>query len=512
MRPIRTSTSAERRRDGLHRAVLPADRLTPVRAFESLRAAGMRCSLLESVDGPARLARHSFLTVGVDGELVAGPSGARLQLGDARSERLDGGPLDALRRAARATQGVLPRNAADAPRRDLPPFTGGWVGFAAYELAHALEPSVLPFAPARAPGAEDLRFDHSSDVVAFDHAAQTVTVVAATHGPDGAERDACARADEIVSALAGDAPDDAPAFRLLDDAPRVLTDDATFLRGVEELQGAIREGEIFQGVLSRAFERRFAGDPFTLYRVLRLVNPAPHMFFFESGGRTLIGSSPERLVSVSNGRLELVPIAGTRPRGATPEEDEALGADLARDEKERAEHDMLVDLARNDAGRVARVGSVRVHEHQRLVRFPRVQHLVSRVHAEIAGGKDAIDALGAAFPAGTVSGAPKVRAMQLIAQAERAPREAYAGAFGYLDRSGGLDLALSIRTAVCQGGAVRVQAGAGVVHDSDPEAELAETRHKASALLEAVEMAASPAFQPVSEPNRTGREAAEVLR
>ncbi|MEL6714498.1 MAG: anthranilate synthase component I family protein, partial [Planctomycetota bacterium] len=351
-----------------------------------------------------------------------------------------------------------------------------------------------PFAPEREPGAHDVVLDHASDVVAFDHAAQTLTVVAATRGPDGADRDARGRIEAIAAGLAGAPATDTAPFHLTDKAARGLTDPAAFLEAVERLQAEIRRGEIFQAVLSQAFERTFEGDPFTLYRVLRLVNPAPHMFFFESDDLTLVGSSPERLVSVKGRAIELVPIAGTRSRGATTDEDVALGVELGRDEKELAEHDMLVDLARNDAGRVARVGTVRVVEHRRLRRFPRVQHLVSRVRAELAAGRDAVDALGAAFPAGTVSGTPKVRAMQLIAEAEGRPRGAYGGAFGYVDRSGDLDLALCIRTLVCRGSTLRIQAGAGVVHDSEPEKERLETLAKARALFEAIELATSPAF------------------
>ncbi|MEO0660784.1 MAG: anthranilate synthase component I family protein [Planctomycetota bacterium] len=498
MRPFRQSSAADETRTGLAWAVYPADRTTPVGAFERLRAAGERCALLESVEGPAHLARHSFLTVGVDGALRAGPGFATLRLGpEGAPVELACGPLDAVRHASLTSrQGA---GAGSETHPDLPPFTGGWVGSVAYELAHSLEPTVLPFAPEREPGAHDVVLDHASDVVAFDHAAQTLTVVAATRGPDGENRDARARIEEIAAGLAGASATDTAAFRLTDDAARGLTDPAAFLAGVERLQAEIRRGEIFQAVLSQAFERTFEGDPFTLYRVLRLVNPAPHMFFFESDDLTLVGSSPERLVSVQGRAIELVPI-GTRPRGATTDEDVALGVELGRDEKELAEHDMLVDLARNDAGRVARVGTVRVTEHRRLRRFPRVQHLVSRVRAELAAGRDAVDALGAAFPAGTVSGTPKVRAMQLIAEAEGRPRGAYGGAFGYVDRTGDLDLALCIRTLVCRGSTLRIQAGAGVVHDSEPEKERLETLAKARALFEAIELATSPAFGAPDDP------------
>jgi len=490
--PIRSSTAADADRERLVWAVHAADRVTPVQAFARLRAAGHRASLLESVDGPARLARHSFVALDPIASFRARGAGATLSFADERpAQALAGPPLATLREAQRIVHGEAPR-----PTRhpDLPPFRGGWLGAFAYELATTLEPRVPR------PDADDFEFPDASldcfrDVVAFDHGRQLLTIVCAA--PGGARDHAAAL--ERATAISADLDRSAPAgdgFRLLPDALKESLDDAQFAAGVKRLQREIRAGEIFQAVLSRRFSRAFEGDPFTLYRVLRLVNPAPHMFFHECDDVTLVGSSPERLVSLSGRSIGVVPIAGTRPRGATEEEDERLAADLRRSPKERAEHDMLVDLARNDVGRVARVGSVEVREHASLERFPRVQHLVSRVAAELATGFDALDLLAATFPAGTVSGAPKVRAMELLADVERAARGPYAGAFGYLDAAGDLDVAITIRTIVCRGGVAHVQAGAGVVLDSDPDAEAAETRHKASALLEALDLAASPAFQP----------------
>ena len=488
-RPLRASTTDDADRHRLVWAVLPADRMTPVRAFERLRAAGHRAALLESVEGPERLARYSFVALDPDGSLRAQPCHAVLTDADGREEVLDLPPHEALREASRRRG----RQGTGIAHPDLPSFRGGWLGYFTYEWASTLEPRVPR--PGAAEGAPDAVFDHYPDVLAFDHAAQTCTILCAA--PEGAADEGAARArlERIAAGMEGAEPRE-EGFRLLDAEPVPLTTREEFVAGVESLKASIREGEIFQAVLSQRFEQRFEGDPFTLYRVLRLVNPAPHMFFFEADGTTLVGTSPERLVSVMEGRIEVVPIAGTRPRGATPADDEALGIELRRDEKECAEHDMLVDLARNDAGRVARVGSVEVEEHRTLVRFPRVQHLVSRVGADIAPGKDALDALAAAFPAGTVSGAPKVRAMELVAAIEGRERGAYAGAFGYLDRAGDLDVAIAIRTVVCEGGKLKLQAGAGVVLDSDPQKEYEETLHKLSALLEAARLAASPTFQP----------------
>lgn len=512
MRPLRSSLPDDIQRHRLAWSVYPADRITPVRAFEALRAAGHRAALLESVEGPERLARYSFVALNPNGSLRAHSTSATLELDGHDVAVLEMQPDAALREAAARTGSRGGSDGAGHSHADLPPFRGGWIGMFSYEWAATLEPRVP--APKESDfGLPEGVFDHYPDVLAFDHAAQTMIILcAAPRGSeDGAE--AGERVASVARALvdgALHAPMTESGFRLVDQVPQPCTSRETFEAGVRSLKESIREGEIFQAVLSQRFEQRFEGDPFTLYRVLRLVNPAPHMFFFEADGLTLVGSSPERLVSVSNGKLEVVPIAGTRPRGKTPAEDDDLGAALRRDPKECAEHDMLVDLARNDAGRVARIGSVEVLEHRTLVKFPRVQHLVSRVGATLAVGRDAIDALRASFPAGTVSGAPKVRAMTLVAELEGRDRGAYAGAFGYFDRAGDLDMAIAIRTIVCKDSTLYVQAGAGVVLDSDPAKEYEETLHKAHALFDAVELAASPAFQP-SEPAEPGDRAGSSL-
>lgn len=495
-RPIRSSTAQDADEHRLVWAVYPADRTTPVRAFERLRATGHQAALLESVEGPERLARYSFVAVDPDGSLRAGSTSATLTDPEGCTETLDLAPHEALREASRRRR----RGQPAAAHPDLPPFQGGWLGVFSYEWAATLEPRV-PRPAQRDFDLPEALFDHYPNVVAFDHSAQTCTVLCAAPGGAGDHAAAEGRARKIAADMGSQSqPQSSGAsevgFRLLDEAPRSLTQRADFLAGVHRLKDAIAEGEIFQAVLSQRFEQRYQGDPFTLYRVLRLVNPAPHMFYFEADGLTLVGSSPERLVSVQDGHIEVVPIAGTRRRGATPAEDDSLGAELCADQKECAEHDMLVDLARNDAGRVARIGSVEVEQYRQLVKFPRVQHLVSRVGAQLAPGLDALDALAAAFPAGTVSGAPKVRAMSLVAELEGRERGAYAGAFGYLDRAGQLDVAIAIRTIVCHGGKLHFQAGAGIVFDSNPEKEFEETLHKASALFEAARMATSPAFQP----------------
>ena len=477
------SSAAGARASGLAYAVWPLDLGTPVQFFLALRAAGHRPCLLESVEGPARLARYSFLGVNPAASLRARHGQATLECKGV-TQVLHGAAHVVLRQAlARFEQ---PR----APHA-LPPFAGGWVGYFTYEWAAQLEPSV-PRAANDPWDLPDATFELYRDVFALDHAAQRLYVMTPC---DGSERDH-ERAQEHIEQLAAQALETqtrcgglqlAPEF-----APAMAR--ARYVDGVRSLQASIRQGECFQAVLSQRFDLAASGDPFALYRVLRITNPSPHMFFFEADGLTLIGSSPERLVSVRDRRAETRPIAGTRPRGASPEEDERLALDLARDLKERAEHDMLVDLARNDLGRVARIGTVKVREHAALERFARVMHLVSRVDADLAAERDALDALAATFPAGTVSGAPKVRAMQLLAQLESDTRGPYAGAFGYVDGSGALDMALTIRTFTMRNGRLSVQAGAGIVADSDPEGEYEETLHKARALGDAARLAASAAF------------------
>jgi anthranilate synthase component 1 len=484
--PLSRSTAEHAARHGLAFAVHPADLATPVRAYLALRAAGRHACLLESVEGPARLARYSFL--GVDPVArFRGRRGSSVLTTSTGERKLDGPLHEALRAAA--------GRPAPPPPRGLPPFLGGWIGWFAYEWASSLEPRV-PRAAHDPWDVPDATLDLYDDVVAFDHAAQRIFFV--TRCEDAR---ALPAAEEKLDALAADVlgpgAETAPGsgdLRLAGDFES-RTEPAAFERGDAELRERIAHGEIFQGVLSQRFEQRFEGDPFTLYRVLRLANPSPHMFFFEADGLTLVGSSPERLVSVQSGRAENRPIAGTRPRSDDPLEDERLARELRGDAKERAEHDMLVDLARNDLGRVARVGTVRVQEHAVLERFARVQHLVSRVECTLASGKDALDVLAASFPAGTVSGAPKVRAMELVAGLESDTRGPYAGAFGYLDRAGNLDTALVIRSFVARDGVLSVQAGAGVVWDSDPQREREETLHKARALFDAARQADSEAFR-----------------
>ncbi len=496
--PLDQSSSADAERHLLAWARFPADLTSPVAAYLALRAAGRKVCLLESVEKGARLTRFSFLGVDPVASFRGGPQGCELRRGE-ELETLEGPSHEALRRAAE-------RYSVPTPPEGLPPFIGGWVGYFTYEWASTLEPRI-PVAKEDPWQLPEATFDLYREVIAFDHAAQVLFVISGCPGGDSDYEGASKRISSIAENLFSTAGQSGSFQRVGEDV-RSRTEKADFEEAVRSIKQNITEGEIFQAVLSHRFVQRFKGDPFTLYRVLRLTNPSPHMFFFEADGVTLVGSSPERLVQVTGGVVHTVPIAGTRPRGRTPSEDDALGAELLADVKERAEHDMLVDLARNDLGRVGRIGSVGVKEYASLERFSQVQHMVSRVECELAVGKDALDALVACFPAGTVSGAPKIRAMELLAELEGQTRGPYAGCFGYLDGSGNLDMAITIRTLAVRGEEVHLQVGAGVVFDSNPEAEHAETLHKARALFDSIHMADSEAFRPKGSDNSTG----EIVR
>jgi len=465
-------------------AVLPADLHTPVRIFLALREGGRRPCLLESAEGPDRLARYSFFGIDPDQLFTGGLSGAKLEtpLG---VEQFDGPCHEAFGE-------VLSRAEGASTPSHLPPFCGGWVGAFSYEWAATLEPKVaIPGNdPWEFPAAEFRRYPV---VVALDHASQRIVLV--IDCPDGEAN--YSSAQEILDGIAEDLARPAPpigSFKSIG-VIKPAMEKGSYEEGVSRIRHEIEQGEIFQAVLSQRFDLDCEGDSFLLYRALRLTNPSPHMFYWEGEGTTLIGSSPERLVSVLDGRIQNRPIAGTRSRSEDPLEDERLAAELLGDAKERAEHDMLVDLARNDLGRVARTGTVSVREHSVLEKFARVQHLVSRVECDLAAGQGALDAVAACFPAGTVSGAPKVRAMQILAGIERDTRGPYAGAFGYVDRSGNLDMAITIRTYALKGTRLSFQAGAGVVFDSVPEREYEETLEKSGALVEAAKLADSGALE-----------------
>ncbi len=462
---------------------LLADLETPISAYLRLRDLP-GSFLLESVEGGAQVARFSVL--GGAPRIVLECDGATVTVTSAAGTHVEPGhPLAVLRRH-------LARYRAE-PRSDLPPFVGGFLGYVGYDGVRLWER--LPARPPDDLGLPVFRLALMDTVVIFDHLRHTLRVVAAAFLDDGAEaayRDARERIGAMLERLQGPRPPE-PTAPLLDLQPRANVTPEAYCAAVERAQEHIRAGDIFQVILSQRFAVPVPGlDPLALYRQLRVVNPSPYMFLLETGAATLVGSSPERLVRLEAGRVEMRPLAGTRRRGRDTAEDEALAAALRADPKELAEHVMLVDLTRNDVGRIARYGSVRVTELMAVERYSHVMHLVSHVVGDLAPGREAWDVLQAVFPHGTVSGAPKVRAMELIDALEPVARGPYAGTVGYIGFDGALNTAITIRTVLVKDGTACVQAGAGIVADSVPQAEHEECVAKARGLIAAIERAGRP--------------------
>ena len=476
-----------------HHVIVPvwrevlADAQTPVAAFLRLDPSP-NGFLLESVEGGERWARYSFL--GGDAFGVVKAIGGVVSLeGEAPVA-----PVPGERPLAYVGRLLQECRAPDIP--GLPPLHGGAVGFLGYDCVRELER--LPHPPPDDLGLPDLALLLTRTFVVFDHLLQkafVITNVARRAGasPRDLYDDAVRRCDELVAAFSTPLVTPAAALDFSDSGGgSTSVDDASYAEWVETSREHIYAGDAFQVVPSRRFEAPLVGPAFNAYRALRALNPSPYMYFLRFGESDdhpafeIAGSSPEPLVRVTGDRIETRPIAGTRGRGATRAEDEQLERDLLGDEKERAEHVMLVDLARNDVGRVARYGSVSVEELMVVERYSHVMHIVSSVTGILREDRTAFDALLACFPAGTVSGAPKVRAMEIIDSLERTRRGPYAGVVGYFDFSGNLDTCITIRTIVATGGRAYVQAGAGVVADSVASAEADETRRKAEALLRAV--------------------------
>jgi anthranilate synthase component I len=466
-------------------AELLADVSTPVGLFPAVAGDGPGI-LLESVERSERWGRYSFVAGDPAATLVLDGDGLRVE--DARRElpltvEQRGSARDALIAAARSLHGPrLP---------DLPPLTGGLMGYLAYEAAALLDghPSPHP-ADAPCPPIGLLVIDRAA---VFDHWRQRLILVA--HVPAGGYDEGVAALEELAGRIAEAAT---PPLATVQSAETVGAGEANmsdeeYREIVSSFQEHILAGDIYQGVPSRRVSFDAAGGGFPIYRRLRVSNPAPYMFFLRMVGMELAGSSPEPLVRVEGRRVSARPIAGTRPRGQTEVRDRLLEHELLADPKEQAEHAMLVDLARNDLGRVCVPGSVRPTELMQVERFSKVMHIVSTVEGDLREDRHPLDALAATFPAGTVTGAPKRRAMELIAEREPTPRGPYAGAVGYLTFAGDLDFCITIRTVVVADGRAHLQTGAGVVADSDPETELAETKAKAAGLLPAMGALAPPA-------------------
>jgi anthranilate synthase component 1 len=465
---------------------LVSDALTPVSAFHRLDTGGSAC-LFESVVGGEKVGRYSFLAV--DPFLTLSARGTKVTViaGAAREQFDCSDPLDDLRRRLGAMR------AARVP--GLPPFAGGAVGYAGYDVVRYSERLVHP--PLDDRQLPDLSFAFYDRMVVFDNVNKTLTAIALARLDETASArvaydDACARVDGLVERLS--TPRDELRCADIDVAGDVQTafrsdfPQAEFEQAVRQCVEYIRAGDIFQVVISQRLEVDLSADPFEVYRTLRVVNPSPFMFFLRTPETTLVGSSPEILCRVVDGKVTVRPLAGTRPRGATDEDDRRLADELLADPKERAEHVMLVDLGRNDVGRVARYGTIELSDVMVIERYSHVMHITSNVSGELAEGKDAFDALRACLPAGTVSGAPKVRAMEIIDELERHRRGPYAGAVGYIDYGGNMDTCIALRTIVVQNGKAYVQVGAGIVADSQPALEYQETLNKARGLLKAIEI------------------------
>jgi anthranilate synthase component 1 len=462
-----------------------ADLLTPVLAYLKIQAENPHAFLLESIEGGEKIARYSFL--GCNPYLTISSRGDSVEIVRA-GERMQrkGQLLDVMRKITERYRPVtLP---------GLPPFVGGSVGYVSYDAVRWVE--AIPQT-----GEDDLKVDDAmmmffSTILAFDHARQQILIISNAFIEESAPQleakyqKAVAEIEALEALL--NQPVAIPPFGKAAKASERIQSNfskADYLAAVDKAKEHIKAGDIFQAVLSQRFTAEVTCDPFNIYRALRIVNPSPYMFFLKLGEASVIGSSPEMLVRIVNGKAYYRPIAGTRPRGANEDEDALLAEELKADEKEKAEHIMLVDLGRNDLGRVCEFGSVEVLDLMLIEKYSHVMHLVSSLRGDLRKDLDRFDALMACFPAGTVTGAPKVRAMEIIDALEPTRRGVYAGAILYLDFSGNLDSCIAIRTLLVKDGKAFIQAGGGIVADSVPEKEFQETINKSRALVKAVEMA-----------------------
>ena len=466
---------------------LPADLLTPLAVYLKLSKNAENAFLLESVEGGVNVARYSFiganpkeiLSGGVRKTVITGENGAKIA---------NVPILDYLR------QRLGHYNMTTDP--DLPAFLGGAIGFVGFAAAEWFEPVLSVLKPST--NEPEAMFMMFRNVIAFDHARQLITIVSLVFTDEaGADKaklktlfDEANAANERLKTVLENENISLPINPPVSDSPETSNfERSDFENAVRTIKELIAAGECYQVVLSQCFTKPTTASAVSIYRAIRRLNPSPYMFLLKFGDKAIIGASPEMLVRCRGVELEYRPIAGTRPRGKTSEEDQRLADEMSADKKEIAEHQMLVDLGRNDLGRVAEYGSVKVAELMKVEKYSHVQHLVSKLTARLRKGLDRFDALASCFPAGTVSGAPKVRAIQIITDLEPTPRGVYSGAVGYFDYSGNMDTCIAIRTLVLENGVAKVQAGAGIVADSVPEKEYEETVNKAKALLKAVESA-----------------------
>jgi anthranilate synthase component 1 len=458
-----------------------ADLDTPLSIYLKL-ADGPYSYLLESVQGGERFGRYSFIGLSSSTRIAVYGRDVLVLTGQRIGERAqDVDPL--------AFIGDYLKRFRAAPQPGLPRFCGGLVGYFGYDTVRHIEPRLAASGPPDALGTPDILLMLSEELAVVDNLSGKLTlIVYAEPGVPGAYAKARQRLRELLARLRAPVRLPEASSQPVRDA-RSSFGEAPFKAAVERIKQYIRDGDVMQVVLSQRMSKPCGASPMALYRALRTLNPSPYMFYFDFEDFHVVGASPEILVRLEGDAVTLRPIAGTRRRGGSAEEDQALAEELLADEKERSEHVQLLDLGRNDVGRVAQTGSVRVTEHMLIERYSHVMHIVSNVEGRLLPGLDALAVLRATFPAGTVSGAPKVRAMEIIDELEPVKRGIYAGAVGYLGFHGDMDVAIAIRTAVVKDGELHVQAGAGIVADSDPAAEWQETQSKARALLRAAEIA-----------------------
>jgi anthranilate synthase component I len=465
---------------------LLADLETPVSVYLKLAEAGSYSFLLESVEGGEQVGRYSFLGVNPKGVLIFKDNEVtRIYKGEKSTRTLERGE-DPLHVVKEEFDRVAPVHIEGLPR-----LVGGSVGFLTYDVVRYFER--LPETATKELDVPEAAFLLPDTLVIFDHAKHQLIVMANAHNTgdrDEAYDDAVERIDQIIAALAKPLPLQPETREPLNEEPQSNLTQAEFEENVRRAKEYIAAGDAFQIVLSQRFTRRTSASPLSVYRALRALNPSPYMFFLNFGEDfTLMGASPEMLVRLEDGIATTRPIAGTRKRGANEEEDRALAEELMNDPKERAEHVMLIDLGRNDLGRVCEYGTVKVTDMMIVEKYSHVMHIVSQVHGKMRSHMNAFDLLRATFPAGTLSGAPKVRAMEIIEELEGTRRGPYGGAVGYFSFDGSMDMCITIRSLLMQGDRIYMQAGAGLVADSDPTTEYEESINKAKAVLAAVQYA-----------------------
>jgi len=462
-------------------AEMYADTATPIEVLRVLKGVSKHCFMLESAEDSKNWGRYTFLGFGPTLEITcldgAVRVGSKLKTGDAESLR-SGDPNECIREILKERRSVK--------FEYLPPFAGGLVGYFSYDYAKYTEPSL------RLDAHDEERFNDVDlmlfdKVIAFDHYRQKIILIVniSVQNLEAGYAEGAAQLEYLKNLIKSGTPERIAPARVNSEFAALFTKDE-FCRMVSRAKDFIREGDIFQVVLSNRLVADFEGSLFDMYRVLRTINPSPYMFYFGGSDLEIAGASPETLVKLQDGKLFTFPLAGTRPRGATDEEDAALERGLLADEKELAEHNMLVDLGRNDLGKICKFGTVAVERYMSVLRFSHVMHLGSTVSGEILDGKTGLDAINAVLPAGTLSGAPKIRAMHIINELEQNKRGIYGGAIGYLDFTGNMDTCIAIRIAYKRNGKVFIRSGAGIVADSDAESEYRECENKSMAVLNAL--------------------------